>query len=181
MNHTAGINCHTIPGLLSGAYVHIDQFNGFNCLRLLKELDITATHVVPMMTEILMKVGKPDLPKLKFVLTGSDCVSRNQVEYWLDDHRNVMILYGMTEAGPPALSHTIKKGDDLSVFDKGYPVGSISYCDTKIIDNELWLKGPIVNQDGWFNTGDCVKYEDGLYYYTGRVSAGGKIVPKGKH
>lgn len=179
MNHTAGINCHTLPGLLSGAYTYVDQFNGFTCLRLLKELDITATHVVPMMTDVLMKVGKPDLPKLKFVITGSDCIPKSHVEYWLDNHRDVMITFGMTEAGPPAIGHIFKMNDDLSVFDNGFPVGSHAFCETKIIDNELWLKGPIVNKTDWFQTGDCFKHVNGFYYYTGRVSAGGKIVPKG--
>jgi acyl-coenzyme A synthetase/AMP-(fatty) acid ligase len=182
LNHTAGINCHTIPGLLTGAYTVIETFNGFNCLRLLKELDITATHLVPMMTEVLMKVeAKPNLPKLNFVITGSDCIPKHHVEYWLDEHRDMMITYGMTEVGPPAIGHIFKHGDDLSCFDNGYPVGSHAFCETKIVGGELWLKGPIVNQPDWFKTGDCFKHENGFYYYTGRVSAGGKIIPKGKN
>lgn len=181
MNHTAGINCHTLPGLLAGAYTHIDQFNGFNCLRLLKELDITAVHVIPMMTEVLMRVGQPDLPKLKLVITGSDCITKDHVKYWLADGRDMMITFGMTEAGPPAICHIFKNGDDLSCFDSGFPVGSHAFCETKIIDGELWLKGDIINREGWFQTGDCFKHENGFYYYTGRVSAGGKIVPKGKN
>jgi acyl-coenzyme A synthetase/AMP-(fatty) acid ligase len=180
LNHTAGITCQTLAGLLCGAYVLVEGFNPFNCLRLLEENGITHTHMIPMMTEILMKShDKPILPKLKFVWTGSDVITKQQVDFWLNHDRQFMITYGMTEAGPPVLQHTFNNGDDISIFDKGLVVGSQPMCEVKITDGELCLRGAIVNREGWLETGDCFKYEDGWFFYTGRKAAGGKIVPKG--
>jgi acyl-CoA synthetase (AMP-forming)/AMP-acid ligase II len=181
-NHTAGLTCQTLAGLFAGATVVIEPFNPFNLLRLLSKHQATITHVIPLMTEAVMRLSaKPDLRNLRLVWMGSDCIPKNHIEYWLDTHRSVMTVYGMTEAGPPAISHIYKHKDDLSMHDIGFAVGTKVFCDSKIVDDELYLKGDVINIDDWLQTGDCFKVIDGWYYYTGRKSAGGKIVPKGKH
>ena len=180
LNHTAGLTCHTLGGLLSGASIVVEQFSPFSLLRLLEEHGITLAHILPIMSEAVMKSHvKPNLSKLRIVWTGSDCITRQQIEYWLNPTCDLFFGYGMTEVGPPTTYHMLKYGDDLSMFDRGYPVGTQILCESKIIDNELWVKGDIVNIEGWFQTGDCFKYEDGWFFYTGRKKAGGKIVPKG--
>jgi len=182
INHTAGLTCQTLAGLFAGATVIIELFNPFNLLRLLSEHKATITHIVPLMTEAIMKLStKLNLPCLRLVWMGSDCIPKNHIEYWLDEHRNVMTVYGMTEAGPPVISHIYKHNDDLSIHDIGFAVGTKVFSESKIVDGELCLKGDIINIDDWLHTGDCFNIVDGWYYYTGRKSAGGKIVPKGKH
>lgn len=182
LNHTAGLTCQTMAGLLSGASITVEPFNPFSLLRLLSEHKITVTHLVPLMTDAVIKLSKkPNLPHLRFIWTGSDCIPKSHVEYWMDTNRSFMIAYGMTEAGPPTICHIFKYGDDLSALDKGFAVGSKVLCDYKIVEGELCLKGDILNIDDWLHTGDCFQVIDGWYYYTGRKSAGGKIIPKGKH
>lgn len=182
MNHTAGLTCQTLGGLFSGSSIIIEAFNPFNVLKLLKTHEITVTHVIPMMTEILLKNhSKPDLPNLRMIWMGSDCITKQQVEFWMTDNLKFMTVYGLTEAGPPVIYHIFDSKSDLSILEQGVIAGSVPCCEVKIVDNELLICGDIVNIDGWLKTGDCFKYENGLYYYTGRVSAGGKIIPKGTH
>jgi acyl-coenzyme A synthetase/AMP-(fatty) acid ligase len=182
MNHTAGLTCQTLGGLFTGSSIIIEPFNPFNILKFLDTHNITVTHVIPMMTDILMKNhDKPTLPNLRLVWIGSDCVSRNHVEFWIAPNRKVMTIYGLTEAGPPVIYHSFDYADDLSILDNGVIAGSVTCCDVEIVNDELLVRGDIVNVEGWSKTGDCFRYESGLYYYTGRVSAGGKIIPKGKH
>ena len=47
---------------------------------------------------------------------------------------------------------------------------SFFYCDTKIVDGELYVKGDICVYDDWFATGDIVRKEDNDFYYIGRKS-----------
>ena len=182
LNHTAGITCQTLGGLFIGASLIIETFNPFTLLRLLKDNAITTSHILPLMSEAVMKNhGKINLPHLRLIWTGSDCMTKDQINFWLSPNTNVMITYGMTEAGPPVFYHTFSYSDPLDALDNGFAVGSTACCEVNIVDNELQVRGDIVNVDGWFKTGDCFKHEKGFYYYTGRVNAGGKIVPKGKH
>ena len=182
MNHTAGLTCQTLGALFTGASVIIEPFNPFTLLRLVKEHDITVSHILPLMTDAVMKNHtKITLPNLRLIWTGSDCITKDQITFWLSPNTKLMTAYGMTEAGPPVFYHIFNHGDSLDAFDNGFVVGSIACCEVNLVDNELRLRGDIVNVDGWLKTGDCFKYENGFYYYTGRVSAGGKIVPKGKH
>jgi acyl-coenzyme A synthetase/AMP-(fatty) acid ligase len=182
MNHTAGLTCQTLAGLFTGSSVIIESFNPFTVLKLLDTHHITVTHVIPMMTTILMKKhNKPILPSLRLVWLGSDCINRQQVEFWIAPTRKLMTIYGLTEAGPPVIYHTFNYSDDLSILDTGVIAGSVACSDIQIVNNELLIRGDNVNVAGWHNTGDCFKYENGFYYYTGRISAGGKIIPKGKH
>lgn len=180
-NHTAGLTCQTLAGLLVGATVIMKPFNAFTLLRFLIDNRITVTHILPAMTQVLMKLkDTPVLPDLRFVWTGSDCIPRSHVEYWLANGRQVMIAYGMTEAGPPVIYHIFNFNDDLNYLDYGYAVGSKILCQSKIVNNELLLKGNIVNTPDWLKTGDCFEIKDNWYYYTGRKLNNGKIVPKGK-
>jgi hypothetical protein len=48
-------------------------------------------------------------------------------------------------------------------------MGDTAYCDTKIVDGELHVKGDICAIDGWLATGDLVEQDDGIYWYYGRV------------
>lgn len=180
LNHTAGLTCQTLSGLFAGSSIIIEPFNAFNIIRLLKEHSITITHVVPLMTDATMKVSdKTHLPNLRLVWIGSDCIKLKHVNYWLSSNTDVMTVYGMTEAGPPTIAQIFNSKDDLSIFNDGYPVGNKIFCDYKIIDDELFLKGDIVNTPNWLQTNDCFKIVNGVFYYTGRKSAGNKIVPKG--
>jgi len=167
LNHTGGLSAQTIAGLLNGAHNFIEPFNAFNYFRLLKENEITLTHLIPAHIDALIKVN-PDIetPLLRLAVAGSDCVYQHHVDFWLDRSVDFIANYGMTEAGPIIINHKFTPGCDLSVFDVGVPLGTRTWTDTKIVDGELFLKG------------DCVVQHNEWFIYRGRKSAGCKIIPK---
>ena len=175
MNHTGGLNVQVIPGLLVGATIIIEDFEPFTFNKRLNETGATLTHLVPKMMNALRKVDKNNL---RLVAAGSDCVSRENVKFWLDKDVPFMLNYGMTEAGPVIINHIFKSQDELTVFDKGVPLGDQIHSGFILQDSELSLSGKSIHREGWLLTGDCVEYKDGWFFYNGRKSAGCKIIPK---
>lgn len=180
LNHTGGISAQTLPGLLRGAHVIVEQFNAFNLLRLIKENNITLTHLVPVMIDALIKVNsKLDVPTLRLVVAGSDCVYRQHVEFWTNRGKQFMVNYGLSEAGPIIINHIFSPGDDMSIHDVGVVIGSKAWCEVDIENNELFLRGLCVHKlKDWFATGDCVEKHGDWFIYRGRLAAGCKILPK---
>lgn len=179
LNHTGGLNAQTIPGLLVGAHVIVEEFNAFNFFKKLQQHQITLTHLIPLHIDALVKVkNKTKLDHLRLVVAGSDCVYPAHIKFWLELDTEFMINYGMTEAGPIILNHTFNKNSDLSVYNYGVVLGNTAWCEYKIIDGELFLKGKSINTNDWLATGDCVQQQDDWLLYQGRKSAGCKIIPK---
>jgi acyl-CoA synthetase (AMP-forming)/AMP-acid ligase II len=179
LNHTGGLNAQTIPGLLIGAHIIVEEFNAFNFFKKLQQHQITLTHLIPLHIDALIKVkSKIKIDHLRLVVAGSDCVYLNQIKFWLELDTEFMVNYGLTEAGPIILNHTFNKTSDLSVYDHGVVLGNTTWCEYKIIDGELFLKGNSVNTNDWLATGDCVEKKDNWILYRGRKSAGCKIIPK---
>ena len=179
LNHTGGLNAQTIPGLLVGAHIIVEEFNAFNFFKKLQQHQITLTHLIPLHIDALIKVkSKIKIDHLRLVVAGSDCVYPNQIKFWLELDTEFMVNYGMTEAGPIILNHTFNKMSDLSIYNHGIVLGNTAWCEYKIIDGELFLKGDAVNTSDWLATGDCVEKKDNWILYQGRKSAGCKIIPK---
>jgi acyl-CoA synthetase (AMP-forming)/AMP-acid ligase II len=178
LNHTGGINAQTIAGLLVGAHVIVEPFNAFNFFRLINYHSITISHLVPVMIDALIKLNNQSpSPSLRLMVAGSDCVYQRHVKFWIDNKINFMMNYGLTEAGPLIINHTFYK-EDYDVFNHGVPLGTNAWCETKIVDGELFLQGNNVATEGWLATGDCVYLKDGWFMYQGRRAAGCKILPK---
>ena len=90
--------------------------------------------------------------------------------------------YGLTETSPLVAASTPENGKKAGTV--GLPVKNV---EIKIVDGELWVKGPIVmkgyynkpdktaevlTEDGWFKTGDLVELdEDGYINIIGRKNA----------
>jgi acyl-CoA synthetase (AMP-forming)/AMP-acid ligase II len=179
LNHTGGINAQTIAGLTVGAHIIVKEFNPFNFFKILETEKITVTHLIPIMIDSLIKVDNARyLEDLRIVMAGSDCVYKHHVEFWNNLSVDFIVNYGLTEAGPIIINHKFTKGSSLDVFDQGVPLGTDVWCDYKINDGELLLKGKEVNSEEWFKTGDCVEVYKNWILYKGRKSAGCKIVPK---
>lgn len=179
LNHTGGISAQTLAGLACGAHIIVEQFNAFSFFRTLHTYDITVTHLVPVMIDALENVKFSEPPKaLRLVMAGSDCVYKHHVEFWTTRGIDFISNYGLTEAGPIIINHRFHQDSDLSIFEQGVPLGTTTWCQTRIVDGVLWLKGREVNSYDWFNTGDCISYIDDWFVYRGRQSAGCKILPK---
>jgi long-subunit acyl-CoA synthetase (AMP-forming) len=179
LNHTGGLNAQTVPGLLCGAHNTIEAFNAFNFLKLLEKHEITVSHLVPVMIDALIKVdSSANLSALRLMVAGSDCVYPHHISYWTNKGAEFIANYGMTEAGPIIINHKYAPGEDLSYHNEGVILGDQYWCDYKVIDGELYLKGDCINVDGWLATGDCVEQKGSWMFYKGRISAGCKIIPK---
>ena len=50
-------------------------------------------------------------------------------------------------------------------------MGDEIFAETKIVDNELYVKGDICVYDDWFATGDLVRFNNERYWYYGRKSS----------
>lgn len=179
MNHTGGINAQTIPALIAGSHVIISKFNPYKFWEEINLYNVTITHLTPRMIDSLIKFNKWETSMLRLVTCGSDCVKPEHVSCWTKHNIPLLINYGMTEAGPIIINHQFNPGDDLAIFDYGVPLGTQQWCDVKIIDDELWLRGDnVIGGDTWFATDDVVCKRDKWLLYRGRKSADCKIIPK---
>ena len=73
-----------------------------------------------------------------------------------------MVNWGMTEIGPCAINTTFNDTEKVLEYKKrsieGTLMGDNLYCDTKLEDSTLHVKGDIsVFGNNWFNTKDKVK------------------------
>lgn len=178
-NHTGGINAQSLPGLLTGSHVIVKKFNPYGFSKLLKENNITLTHLIPVMIDSLLNIKSFDTNQnLRLVVAGSDCVNRQHVNLFLEKNIPFMINYGLTEAGPIIINRKFTDSKELDIFDNGIIMGDTIWCDYKIENNELLLKGDCVSSEDWLSTGDCVDKRKEWFIYNGRISAGCKIVPK---
>lgn len=179
LNHTGGINAQTIAGLIVGAHVFVEPFNAFNFFRLIAQHNITISHLVPIMIDTLAKLNNYcSVPSLRLIVAGSDCVYQHHVKFWIDRRIDFMINYGLTEAGPVIINHVFTD-DDYEIFNTGVPLGTLTWCETKIVDGELLLRGNNVSSnEEWLATGDCVYLHNKWFMYQGRKEAGCKILPK---
>lgn len=169
-----GLFAQTIPGLLAGADIDLEKFNAYRYVKVADKY--THTHLTPLQAKGVMKTkGFANLNlKGKTFLIGSEPVTYDIIENFLERGATVITIWGMTEIGVNAILHKFKSVFDLTAVKVRAPenttvLGNIVYCDFRIDDeNCLWVKGDICVYDKWYNTKDQVIYNDGLLFYTGR-------------
>jgi hypothetical protein len=84
-----------------------------------------------------------------------------------------MTNWGMSEVGPIAINTVFKSLSDVNMYKNNSPenstlLGSIAWCQYKLINDELYVKGPISIFNDWYNTKDRVTVHNGALYYLGR-------------
>ena len=84
-----------------------------------------------------------------------------------------IVNWGMTEIGPVAINETIKPSDakveDLKIGKKTLTLmGNKVFSETKIIQDELHVKGDICVYEEWFATGDIVKFKNKRFWFHSR-------------
>ena len=103
---------------------------------------------------------------------GSDKIPNNHVIEFLNKGATVICNWGMSEVGPVAINSTYTKlqqfyedmEEDVSVLGKN------KFCDVKIVDEELVVRGTISVYKDWFYTGDKVILKNNKIYYVDRLS-----------
>ena len=175
MTHAGGALAQTLPALSIGAHVDIAPFNAFSFLR--NVAGYTHTHLTPMHCELVMHTRsfrKADLSGL-FVACGSDRVPYEIIEAFVARGAVFMCNWGMTEIGPITIN-TVFDSLDKVVEYRAHAINGASllgdrfYCETKVKDGVLYVRGECCVYEGWFCTGDRVAVNEyDAMYYLGRV------------
>jgi len=171
--HAGGLLAQTLPGYSVGAQVDIVQFNAY---RFIDEIvGYTHTHITPLHAKAIMltkNFKNLDLSNI-WVTCGADPVTWDIIEAFVERGATFMTNWGMSEVGPIAINTTFRSLTDVKVYKNDAPknstlLGSTAWCRYKIVDRELYVKGPISIFDDWYNTGDQVVMHQGSLYYLGR-------------
>jgi len=168
-DHAGGLLAQTLPAVRIGAEVTIEPFNAFRFCREIGKY--THTHITPGHAQLIMRTkGFKDLDLTGIWVTcGSDPIDWNIIESFVEHGAIFMANWGMTEIGPCAINHVYRTIEDVhKLKDENTILGTNVYCGTKVVDNELYVRGDICVYDGWFATGDLVEEREYGFYYLGR-------------
>ena len=174
MTHAGGLLAQTLPGLSVHAHVEIKPFNAFTFAR---DIDgYTHTHLTPMHCKLLMQTKS--FPTLNldgvFITCGSDNVTFETIEAFVERGAIFMCNWGMTEIGPVTINtvfDTLEKVEQYreQALADGTLLGDRYFCEYRIIDDELWVRGDVCVYEDWFNTHDLVAFnEQGAMFHLGR-------------
>jgi acyl-CoA synthetase (AMP-forming)/AMP-acid ligase II len=167
LDHAGGLLLQTLPAYTLGCDIHVTKFNPFTFLKEFQ--NYTHTFLVPKMCQALMKTKGFATCELtgKVIAMGSDPIESYEIKAFIDRGAIVIANWGMSEIGPNTINKTFRRDDTID-FTQNI-MGDTAHCDTKIVDGELYVKGDICVNDDWLATGDLVEYNDGIYWYYGRV------------
>lgn len=175
MKHAGGVLAQTLPALSIGAHVDIRPFNAYRFFR-----DVNGyshTHLTPAHCVALMKTKAFINCKLSglFVACGSENVSFEIIEAFVEHGAVFMCNWGMTEVGPIAINTVFSTVEQVNSYRSesvkdGTLMGDRYYCDYRLPDNALQVKGDICVYDGWFETHDRIQLNSsGAMYHMGRL------------
>lgn len=206
--HTGGWNVLLTPFVHRGARtVLTKKFDADRILELCETEGATIMFGVPTTMEMMShspKFAGADLKKVRYAIVGGEPMSIELIKTWQRKGIPIRQGFGLTEFGPNVFS--------LNQDDAIRKIGSIGfpnfYVETRVVDDhgrevsageigELLLKGPVCTPgywknekatkdaivDGWFHTGDLVRFdEEGYFYVAGRkkdmfISGGENVYP----
>lgn len=174
MTHAGGLLAQTMPAWSVHAHVDIKPFNAFTFWRDIK--GFTHTHLTPVHCMLLMQTKNFSTLDLAgvFVACGSDNVPFEIIEAFVERGAAFMCNWGMTEIGPVTINTVFDTLDKIKQYREqaltdGTLLGDRYFCEYKIIDDELWVRGDACVYEDWFNTHDLVALnEQGAMYHLGR-------------
>lgn len=196
--HVGGLNNQTLPALLAGATVILEQ--RFEPGAWLADVAVhrpTLSLLVPATMQAVIQHPdwtKTDLSSLRMVNTGSMVVPESLIRAFHARGVPVGQIYGATETAPLA-AVLMAKDAYARVGSAGKPA---LHCEVRIVEAEIQVRGPNVMkrywnnpdataaafaEDGWFRTGDLGRWDaDGFLWVDGRskdliISGGENIHP----
>jgi len=195
MFHVGGLNNQTLPALLAGATVTLQQrFEPGQWLADVAARKPTVSLLVPAAMQAV--ISHPawhdtDLSSLKMINTGSMVVPESMIRAFHARGVPVGQIYGCTETAP--IATVLLREDAMAmVGSAGKPA---PHCEVKVavgeagdeappgIVGEIWVRGPNVMRgywnnpkadaaafyDGWFRTGDLARRDhNGFFWIAGR-------------
>ena len=182
LSHVFGLIRNLMTSLYTGSTLFICR-NNKDMFRDIAMFRPTVLVLVPALAEMALnlskKFGKNMLgDSLKYIICGAAAVP----PYLITEYKNVFGVtllpgYGLTESANLVSGNpeNLKKPSSVGIL---YPNQEV-----KVVDGELCLKGKnmmigyvgeeeegVYDEDGWFRTGDLVRFdEDGFLYITGRI------------
>ncbi len=181
LTHVFGLIRNMLTSLYTGSTLCICR-NNKDMFRDCAIYKPTIMVLVPAIAEMALKLsrqfGRNMLgDSIKTIICGAAFVPPYLITEYKKMGIDLFPGYGLTESANLVSGNpeNLRKPDSV-----GYMYGGMEY---KIVDGELWLKGPnitdgylndednaIAFEDGYFKTGDLVKIDDeGLLYIVGRV------------
>lgn len=206
--HTGGWNVLLTPFVHRGACtVLTKKFEPERILELCESEGATIMFGVPTTMEMMThskRFENVNLSKVRYAIVGGEPMSIDLIRTWQKKGVPIRQGFGLTEFGPNVFS--------LDEEDAIRKIGSIGfpnfYIETRVVDDhgkevspneigELLLRGPVCTPgywkndkatkeaiiDGWFHTGDLVRFdEEGYFYVAGRkkdmfISGGENVYP----
>lgn len=175
MTHAGGLFAQTLPGYEVGSKIKIEPFNAYQFVKEIK--NHTHTIVSPLHAKgIMMTKGFCDLDLTGItVACGSEPVTWDIIEAFVSRGARLIVVWGMSEVGPFAITHTFNSMDEVHKVKEICPkdatvMGSKKYCEYKIENDELVVKGDICIFDDWYYTKDTVVEVENILFYTGRTN-----------
>jgi acyl-CoA synthetase (AMP-forming)/AMP-acid ligase II len=175
ITHAGGLLAQTLPAMSIGAKVDIVPFNAY---RFVEEIvNYTHTHITPLHARaIMLTKGFHDLDLTGvWVTCGADPVPWEIIEAFVKRGATFMVNWGMSEIGPIAINTVFNSAEKIARYKQSAPnnatiLGDVSWCQYKIVEEELVVKGTICVFDGWYYTKDRVVNSEGILYYLGRTN-----------
>lgn len=174
MQHAGGLLAQTLPAYSVGADIVIEDFNAY---RWVKEINkYTHTHLTPRHCNAILKTKdfyKLDLKNI-WITCGSDPVTWDIIELFVNQGATFMTNWGMTEIGPIAINTVFDSMETVHQYKQRSInnftlLGNRAYCDWRVKDDELYVKSNICVYGDWFPTKDLVASNHlGELYYIGR-------------
>lgn len=175
MTHAGGLFAQTLPGYEVGATIKIEPFNAYQFIREVK--DYTHSIVSPAHAKLIMKTkGFEDIDFSGIAIScGSEPVTWDIIEGFVSKGAKFIAVWGMSEIGPFAITHTFESMDEVYKVKNICPsnatvLGSDKHCEYKIENEELVVRGDICIFDDWYYTKDKVVDIGGILFYTGRTN-----------
>lgn len=174
MTHAGGLLTQSLPAYVLGAELKIQRFNPYSFLKDFE--DYTHTFITPAHMESLMKTKNFQHCDLsgKWILGGSDPVTWEMIEAFVSKGAIVQPNWGMSEIGPLTINTVFDSLEKVYEYKNrnipGTILGDTYYCETKIKDDILYVKGPTCYIEGWYKTNDIVIKDNNTLYYQGRAT-----------
>lgn len=170
--HAGGLLAQTLPAFSIGASVDIVKFNAWEFVKVIN--GYTHTHITPLHAKAIMLTKgwkELDLSGI-WVTCGADPVTWDVIDAFVEKGATFMVNWGMSEIGPIAINKVFKNKEETAHLKTSNAtiLGDRFFCDWKIVDNELVVKGDICIYNDWYHTKDVVYFKNNILYYTGRTN-----------
>jgi acyl-CoA synthetase (AMP-forming)/AMP-acid ligase II len=172
MTHAGGLLTQSLPAYILGAKLTVKQFNPYGFLKEFQ--NYTHTFITPTQMKMLMNTKTFNSYDLtgKWILGGSDPVTWEMIEAFVNLGATVQPNWGMSEIGPITINTVFDSIEKVHEYREkctsGTILGDVFWCQHKVVNGVLWVKGPTCYIDDWMCTGDRVIEKDSIYWYQGR-------------